>query len=87
MHRKTRQLSIFNFFKGELLAIINGSYEERKKWMKKYSLKHLTAMSRAKRGSHERSVTCENQDTRGWCEKVGSQKKEKRKIKGNSEAD
>jgi len=56
MHRKTRQLSIFNFFKGELLAIINGSYGERKKWMGKYSLKHLTAMSRAKRGEVTKEV-------------------------------
>ena len=35
MYKKTHQLPIFNFIR-ELLAVINGSYREHKKWMGKF---------------------------------------------------
>ena len=48
MYGKARQLPKFNFKRGELLTVINGSYGEREKWMENISLQHSTAMSCAK---------------------------------------
>ena len=42
MYGKARQLPKFNFKRGELLTVINGSYGEREKWVGKFSLQHST---------------------------------------------